>query len=165
MNEGNTTMTRVVAGALGLLAGAALLVGCSNDQAASTAKAGDTQVSSGGSTEVKVDGKDLAGLDINSVTCVKQGGKINVASGAVGGQQGLGVVMTDAAAPTVESLGMVVDGNALAVSNMGGMKSGSADVKVDGSTYTITGEATGADIKNPMAGMITKPFTVKVTCK
>ena len=48
---------------------------------------------------------------------------------------------------------------------MGGMKSGSADVKVDGSTYTITGEATGADIKNPMAGMITKPFTVTVSCK
>ena len=78
-------------------------------------------------------------------------------------RQGLGIVMTDAATPTVESLGMVVDGNALAVTNMGGMKFGSADVKVDGSTYTITGEATGADMKNPMAGMITKPFTVKVT--
>jgi lipoprotein LpqH len=98
------------------------------------------------------------------VTCVKQGGKINVASGAINGQQGLGIVMTDAATPTVESLGMVVDGNALAVSNMGGVKNGSAEVKVDGSSYTITGEATGADIKNPMAGMITKPFTVKVTC-
>ncbi len=158
-------MNRVVAGALGLLAGAALMVGCSNDKNASTAAAGDAQVSSGGGTEVKVDGKDLAGLDINSVTCVKQGGKINVASGAVGGQQGLGIVMTDAATPSVESLGMVVDGNALAVSNMGGMKSGSAEVKVDGSTYTITGEATGADMKNPMAGMITKPFTVTVTCK
>jgi len=84
---------------------------------------------------------------------------------AIGGQQGLGIVMTDAATPSVESLGMVVDGNALAVSNIGGMKSGSADVKVDGSTYTITGEATGADMKNPMAGMITKPFTVTVNCK
>ena len=47
---------------------------------------------------------------------------------------------------------------------MGGMKSGSAEVKVDGDTYTITGEAAGADMKNPMAGMITKPFTVTVTC-
>ena len=75
-------MNRVVAGALGLLAGAALLVGCSDDKSASTATAaGDAQVSTGGSTEVKVDGKDLAGLDLNSVTCVKQGGKINVASG------------------------------------------------------------------------------------
>ncbi len=154
-------MNRVVAGAIALAAGAAVLVGCSNDKGATS----PSNVSTGGSTQVKVDGKDLAGLDVNSVTCVKQGGKINVASGAVGGQQGLGIVMTDAATPTVESLGMVVDGNALAVSNMGGMKSGSADVKVDGSTYTITGEATGADIKNPMAGMITKPFSVTVSCK
>jgi ipoprotein LpqH len=160
-------MNRVVAGALGLLAGAALLVGCSNDKGSSapTAAAGETQASAGGDTDVKVDGGDLAGLDKNSVTCVKQGGKITVASGAIGGQQGLGIVMTDADTPTVESLGMVVDGNALAVSNMGGMKSGSAEVKVSGNTYTITGEATGADMKNPMAGMITKPFTVTVTCK
>ena len=95
---------------------------------------------------------------------VKQGGKINVASGAIGGQQGLGIVMTDEATPTVESLGMVVDGNALAVTNTMGANVGSAEVKVDGTTYTITGEATGADISNPMAGMITKPFTITVTC-
>jgi lipoprotein LpqH len=173
MTEGTKTMNRVVAGALGLLAGAALLVGCSDDKSASSASpadsstvaAGDTQASAGGKTEVKVDGGDLAGLDTNSVTCVKQAGKITVASGAIGGQQGLGIVMTDADTPTVESLGMVVDGNALAVSNMAGVKSGSAEVKVDGDTYTITGEAAGADMKNPMAGMITKPFTVTVSCK
>jgi lipoprotein LpqH len=159
-------MNRVVAGAIALAAGAAVLVGCSDNKGGSTSgtRAQGSQVSTGGSTEVKVDGNDLAGLDVNSVTCVKQGGKINVASGAVGGQQGLGIVMTDAATPTVESLGMVVDGNALAVTNNMGAKTGSADVKVDGSTYTITGEAMGADMKNPMAGMITKPFTVKVTC-
>ncbi len=45
-----------------------------------------------------------------------------------------------------------------------GAKSGSAEVKVDGDRYTITGEAVGADMSNPMAGMITKPFTVTVTC-
>jgi lipoprotein LpqH len=159
-------MNRVVAGAIALAAGAAVLVGCSGNKGGSASGAGaqGSQVSTGGSTEVKVDGKDLAGLDVNSVTCVKHGGKINVASGAAGGQQGLGIVMTDASPPTVESLGMVVDGNALAVTNNMGAKTGSADVKVDGSTYTITGEAAGADMKNPMAGMITKPFTVKVTC-
>jgi lipoprotein LpqH len=159
-------MNRVIAGVIGLAAGAAVLVGCSNDkpQAAPSPVAGNTQVSTGGSTSVKVDGKDLAGLDLNSVTCVKQGGKINVGSGAVGGQQGLGIVMTDAATPTVESLGMVVDGNALAVTNTMGAQVGSAEVKVDGNTYTITGEASGADISNPMAGMITKPFTVTVQC-
>jgi ipoprotein LpqH len=149
---------------MGILVGAAFLVGCSDDKGSSTASSGDS-ASAAANKEVKVDGKDLDGLDLNSVTCVKQAGKITVASGSIGGQQGLGIVMSDAQPPVVESLGMVVDGNALAVSNMGGMKSGSADVKVDGDTYTVTGEATGADMKNPMAGMITKPFTVTVTCK
>jgi lipoprotein LpqH len=59
---------------------------------------------------------------------------------------------------------MSVDGNALGVTNMMGAKTGSAEVKADGGTYTITGEATGADMANPMAGMITKPFTIKVNC-
>jgi ipoprotein LpqH len=154
-------MNRVVAGAIALVAGATVLVGCSDDK---DTQAAPSAASTGGSTEVKVDGSNLAGLDLNSVTCVKQGGKINVASGAINGQAGLAVVMTDANPPTVESLGMSVDGNALAVTNTMGAKVGSADVAVDGSTYTITGEASGADIKNPMAGMITKKFTVKVTC-
>ena len=155
-------MNRVVVGVVGLAAAAAVMVGCSDNK--STSLPGGGTASTGGSTEVKVDGKDLSGLDLKSVTCVKQGGKISVASGAINGQAGLAVVMSDANPPTVDSLGMSVDGNALAVTNTMGAQVGKADVKVDGSTYTITGEATGADVKNPMAGMITKPFTVKVTC-
>ncbi|MEX3651456.1 MAG: lipoprotein LpqH [Mycolicibacterium fortuitum] len=163
-------MNRVIAAAMGLLATGAVLVGCSNDKPADkqadkpAASTGDSKVSTGGNTEVKVGGADLAGLDLNSVTCVKQGGKINVASAAIGGQQGLGVVMTDEATPKVESLGLVYDGSALAVSESMGVKVGSAEVKVDGNTYTITGEASGADMKNPMAGMINKPFTITVSC-
>jgi lipoprotein LpqH len=77
-------MNRIVAGVV-RLAAAVVLVGCSDDKGgpATATAAGDSQVSTGGSTEVKVDGKDLSGLDMNSVTCVKQGGKINVASGAI----------------------------------------------------------------------------------
>ena len=60
--------------------------------------------------------------------------------------------MTDEATPTVESLGMVVDGNALGVTNMMGAKTGSAEVKVDGSTYTITGEAAGRRYGEPDGG-------------
>ncbi|OLP03548.1 hypothetical protein BVU76_04655 [Mycolicibacterium porcinum] len=164
-------MNRVIAGAMGLLATGVVLVGCSDDKpadkptaSASDTKASDTKVSSGSNAQVKVDGADLAGLDLNSVTCVKQGGKINVGSAAIGGQQGLGVVMTDEATPKVESLGLVYDGSALAVSEAMGVKVGSAEVKVDGDTYTITGEASGADMKNPMAGMINKPFTITVSC-
>lgn len=161
-------INRAVAAGIGMLAVGATLIGCSTDKgatpSASTAS-GPASVSTTGNTEVKVEGQDLSGLDLKSVTCVKQGGKISVASAPVnGGAQGLGVVMTDEATPKVQSLGLVVDGNALAVSEMGGMKTGSADVKVDGSTYTITGQAAGADMKNPMAGMITKNFEIKVTC-
>jgi lipoprotein LpqH len=169
-------MKRVLAATLGLIASATLLMACSDDSnssststpaasPAATAEIGGTEVSTGGDTEVKVEGKDLSGLDLNSVACVKQGGKINVGSGAVGGQQGLGIVMTDEATPKVESLGLVVDGNALAVTNSMGMSVGTAKVSVDGDTYTITGEAQGADMKNPTAGMIKKDFTVKVSCK
>jgi ipoprotein LpqH len=162
-------MNRFLVAALGLIASAALLVGCSDDKASepaavTPAAAGGADVSTGGATEVTVEGSDLAGLDPASVTCVKQGGKINIGSGAAGPQQALGVVMTDEATPKVESLGLVVDGNALAVSDMMGVKTGSAEVKVDGDTYTITGEAQGADMKNPMAGMITKKFEIKVSC-
>lgn len=163
---------RVVTAGIGLVAAALVLVGCSDDKSSTTASSspapagnGTSEVSTGGDTQVKVEGKDLAGLDMKSVTCVKQAGKINVASAPIGGgAQGLGIVMTDADTPKVESLGLVVDGSALAVSEMGGMKTGSAAVAVDGNTYTITGEAAGADMNNPMAGMITKKFEIKVTC-
>lgn len=162
---------RVITAGVGLVAVSLMVVGCSDDKGeatpASSAAAGNgaSEVSTNGSNEVKVEGQDLAGLDLKSVTCVKQAGKINVASAPIGGgAQGLGVVMTDEETPKVESLGLVVDGSALAVSEMGGMKTGSAAVAVDGSTYTITGEAQGADMANPMAGMITKKFEIKVTC-
>jgi lipoprotein LpqH len=72
--------------------------------------------------------------------------------------------MTDEATPKVQSLAMVVDGNMLGVSNTGGASTGSANVKVDGGTYTITGDDTAADTRNPMAGIITKPFSIKVSC-
>ena len=164
-------MKRVLAVGVGVIGCSMLLMACSdnNSSGKGTASAtgsasASTAVATGGTTSVKVDGNDLPGLDVSSVTCVKQGGNINIASGAVGGQQGLGVVMTDASPPKVTSLGMVVDGNALAVSDNMGVKTGSADVKVDGSTYTISGEAAGADMKNPMAGMITKKFEITVTC-
>jgi lipoprotein LpqH len=159
-----TTVKRVIAAVIGLLGAAALLMGCSSGGSNTYASPAAQVSTSGAGAEVQVDGKPLQGLDLNSVTCVKQGGRINIASGSVGGQQGLAVVMTDEATPKVQSLGMVVDGNMLAVSSTGGPSAGSADVKADGNTYTITGQAAGADMKNPMAGIISKPFTIKVSC-
>ncbi|EUA06164.1 conserved 19 kDa lipoantigen family protein [Mycobacterium kansasii 732] len=139
------------------------LVGCSSG--GHTASPASSVSAGGGGTQVQVGGTDLPGLNPASVTCVKQGGKVNIGSGSTGGQQqALAVVMTDEATPRVESLALVVDGNALSVADNMGAKVGSAKVAVDGKTYTITGQAQGADLKNPMAGMITKDFNIKVTC-
>lgn len=160
-------MKRLLVGAIGTLGIASAVVGCSSgghtaSPASSTAAA---SVSSGSGAQIKVGGTDLAGVNPSSVTCVKQGGKINIGSGSTGGaQQALAVVMTDEATPKVESLALVVDGNALSVASNMGANVGSANVAVDGKTYTITGQAQGADLKNPMAGMITKDFSIKVTC-
>ncbi len=155
-------MKRVIAAAIGTIGCASALVGCSSGgHSASPASSVST---GGGGTQVQVGGMNLPGLDPASVTCVKQGGKIDIGSGSAGGQQALAVVMTDEATPRVESLALVVDGNAVSVTDNMGAKVGSAKVAVEGKTYTITGQAQGADMKNPMAGMITKDFSIKVTC-
>ncbi len=161
MMEGNP-VKRVIAAAIGTIGCTSALVGCSSGgHSASPASSVST---GGGGTQVQVGGTNLPGLDPASVTCVKQGGKIDIGSGSAGGQQALAVVMTDEATPRVESLALVVDGNAVSVTDNMGAKVGSAKVAVEGKTYTITGQAQGADMKNPMAGMITKDFSIKVTC-
>lgn len=161
-------MKPLLAAAIGTVGCAAsvALVGCSGGgHTAAPASSTTPSASTGTNAQVKVGGTDLAGVNPASVTCVKTGGKINIGSGSTGGaEQALAVVMTDEATPKVQSLALVVDGNALAVSDNMGAKVGSADVAVDGKTYTITGQAQGADMKNPMAGMISKDFTIKVSC-
>ncbi|WP_196770768.1 lipoprotein LpqH [Mycobacterium colombiense] len=151
---------------MGCAAASVALVGCSGGgHTAAPAPNTTPSASTGTNAQVKVGGTDLAGVNPASVTCVRTGGKIDIGSGSTGGvQQALAVVMTDEANPKVQSVALFVDGNALAVSDNMGAKVGSASVAVDGKTYTITGQAQGADIKNPMAGMITKDFTIKVSC-
>jgi len=163
---------RLLVGAIGTLGCASAVVACSSgghpaSPASSPASSSAPSVASGSGDQFKVGGADLPGLNPTSVTCVRTGGKIDIGSGAPTGgarQQALVVVMTDEATPKVESLALFVDGSALSVSNAMGVKVGSANVAVDGKTYTITGQAQGADMKNPMAGMITKDFNIKVSC-
>lgn len=166
MKEGKP-VKRLIAGAIGTLGVASALVGCSSGghtASPTSSTASPSAAPAGTNAEVKVGGTDLAGLNPSSVTCVRTGGKIDIGSGNAGAQQALAVVMTDEATPKVESLALFVDGSALSVSNGMGAKVGSATVAVDGKTYTITGQAQGADMKNPMAGMITKDFNIKVSC-
>jgi ipoprotein LpqH len=169
MKEGNA-VKRLLVGAIGTLGCASALVACSSgghpaSPASSPASSTAPSVASGSGDQFKVGGADLPGVNPGSVTCVKTGGKIEIGSGSTNGaRQALVVVMTDGTPPKVDSLALVVDGNALSVSNGMGMNVGSANVAVDGKTYTITGTAQGADMKNPMAGMITKDFNIKVSC-
>lgn len=114
-----------------------------------------------GDATVTVDGEPLAGLDTSNIQCVKQGGKISV--GSADADASLGLVMTDEATPKVESLGIMVDGITLAVSQVGGSELGSAEVAVDGDTYTVTGTAAGTDTEDPTT-VLEKEFEIVVTC-
>ncbi|MGA9673975.1 MAG: lipoprotein LpqH [Mycobacterium sp.] len=163
MKEGNP-VKRLLAAAIGTLGCASALVACSSGNHTAGPASSTAPSAAGSGAQVQIGGSNLPGLNPASVTCVKQGGKIDIGSGSTGSQQALAVVMTDETTPKVESLALVVDGNALSVSNNLGAKVGSANVAVDGKTYTITGQAQGADLKNPMAGMITRDFNIKVTC-
>ncbi|MFV0532868.1 MAG: lipoprotein LpqH [Cumulibacter sp.] len=136
----------------------------SSDGADSGDGAGSGEVSTGGTTVVKVDGQDLESIDLDSVTCLKQGGKVNIASGSASAQQGLAVILSDEDPPKVEVFSIVVDDVALAVAEQAGAKIGSAEATVDGDEYTITGTAEGADLTDPTAGMISKDFEITVTC-
>lgn len=120
---------------------------------------GSTAASTGSHTMVKVDGKDLSGVDLSSVGCTKQGDTILIGSGGTSG--GVGATLKAGDPPTVQTVGITVDGNALAVAP--GV--GEATVKVDGNMYTITGTAQGGNITNPMAGIVKKSFEIMVTCK
>jgi len=130
---------RLLVGAIGTLGCASALAACSSGGHTASPASSAGPSASGSGTQVQVGGSDLAGVNPASVTCVKQGGKIDIGSGSAGGQQALAVVMTDEATPKVESLALVVDGNALSVANNMGAKVGSANVAVNGKTYTITG--------------------------
>ena len=55
-----------------------------------------------------------------------------------------------------------VNGAVLGFQDGAGGGAGATATK-DGSTYRITGTATGIDMANPMAPM-TKPFEIEVTC-
>jgi ipoprotein LpqH len=87
------------------------------------------------------------------------GSTMNIAIGQSG--TGIAAVLGGGDSPTVTSVALGnVGGVALAVAP--GV--GDATATKDGSTYTIKGNATGADMKNPMAGMVTKPFELVVVC-
>jgi ipoprotein LpqH len=155
-----------VGGAAIVIAG---LSGCSSDNksssssssaassGASTASASASAGASGGGTKVTIDGKDqnVAG----TVVCSAMGGNMNIAIGAAA--TGVAAVIS-ADGSTVQSVGLG-NVNGVTLGYQSGTGQGEAKVTKDGSSYKISGTATGIDMSNPMQP-VNKPFEIDVTC-
>ena len=128
------------------------VAGCSSD------------TSSAGSSGTKVAKVAIDGQDQNvkgTVSCVSNGGNVNIAIGD--GATGVGAVISDANPPVVHSVGLGnVNGVTLGYSDASPSQSNVQATK-NGNSYTIKGTATGIDMANPMQPL-NKPFEVDVTC-
>ena len=156
-----------VGGAAIVIAG---LSACSSDEkksespstAAATSAPGTASVSataapSGGGTKVMIDGQDqnVAG----TVVCSAMGGNMNIAIGDAA--TGIAAVLSEDGS-TVHSVGLG-NVNGVTLGYQTGTGQGEAKATKDGSTYKISGTATGVDMANPMQP-VNKPFEIDVTC-
>jgi lipoprotein LpqH len=167
----------IAVGGAAILAGG--LVGCSGDKSAKesassatdTAKSAASSASSAatsatdavkgnpapGEAQVTIDGQDQNVT--GTVVCTAMGGNYNIAIGEAA--TAIAVVMTeDAAKVTSVGLGNV---NGIMLGFQDGAPGGNASATKDGSTYKVTGTATGVDMANPTQP-VTKPFEIAVTC-
>jgi len=151
----------ITAGAAATLA--AVLAGCSHHDGA--VSVGNAAVAPAGSsnTKVLVDGKDQNVK--GKVACTTTAGSVNIAigggSGAGGVPTGIGAVLTDANPLVVKSVAL---GNVNGVTLGVGGTTGKAQATKDGSTYKISGTASGVDMSDPMGGPVNKSFELDVTC-
>ncbi|ORB92843.1 hypothetical protein B1T49_13360 [Mycobacterium persicum] len=156
-------LTVAVAGAAILAAG---LSGCSSNKSTSgggSSTSGATSTSTGGGggaagTKVIIDGQEQHVT--GSVVCTTAAGNVNIAIG--GAATGIAAVLTDANPPEVKSVGLG-NVNGVTLGYTSGTGQGKAEASKSGSTYKITGTATGVDMANPMQP-VNKPFEIDVTC-
>ncbi len=120
----------------------------------------DNPIASGPAASIKVDGQDVP-LSDTTVGCTTGNGRVRMTVGS--GNTGIAAVVTEGDNPTVVSVGLGnVNGVTLGyVSNL--PMGGSASVKKLLRTYTITGEATGINLSNPLQPS-RKSFEFKVRC-
>jgi lipoprotein LpqH len=122
---------------------------------------GGQKVSTSGHAKVVVDGKDQNVK--GQVTCQKAGGELQIGIGQPGTSGAIAVQATDANPPDIHQIALGnVDGVNLAYQK--GSPGASAQATKDGNGYKFTGTATGVNTSNPMAGMVSKPFEIDVTC-
>jgi lipoprotein LpqH len=140
------------------------LAGCSSDNkssgSSSNSSASSGSASAGASsTKVTIDGQDQNVK--GTVVCSTVAGSVNIAIGAAA--TGVAAVLSTDSPPTVKSvaLGNV---NGVTLGFTPGLPGGAnATATKDGTTYKVTGTATGIDMANPMTP-VSKPFEIDVTC-
>ena len=142
---------------------ATVMVGCSHHDKAVGVGSAAVAPAGASNTKVLVDGKDQNVK--GQVACTTAAGTVNIAigggSGSSGVPTGIGAVLTDANPPAVKSVAL---GNVNGVSLGVGGTTGKANATKDGSTYKISGTASGMDMSNPMAGPVNKSFELDVAC-
>lgn len=144
------------------LGGAAIVIaglsGCSSEKKSETTGETSSAAAAEGKSTVTIDGTDQAVQ--GTVVCSDMGGNTNIAIGDA--TTGIGVVVSTGDEPTVQSVGLG-NVNGITLGYQSGVGQGEAKAEKDGSTYKISGTATGVDMANPMQP-VTKPFEIEVTC-
>jgi lipoprotein LpqH len=156
-------------GFLAAVGGAAIVIaglsGCSSGDkksespatsAEATSEAGTASAGSGG-TKVSIDGQDqnVSG----TVVCSAMGGNMNIAIGDAA--TGIAAVVSEDGS-NVQSVGLG-NVNGVTLGYQSGTGQGEAKAEKDGSTWKISGTATGVDMANPLQP-VNKPFEIEVTC-
>ncbi|MCW2686714.1 MAG: 19 kDa lipoprotein antigen [Mycobacterium sp.] len=157
-----------VGGAAVVVAG---LAGCSSDKSSTSASSSASSSSASasvsvsasataapGGAKVSIDGQDqnIQG----QVVCASMGGNVNIAIGE--SATGIAAVVAEGDSPVVHSVGLGnVNGVTLGFQENAGQ--GNAEATKDGSSYKISGNATGIDMANPLQPL-TKPFEIQVSC-
>lgn len=130
----------------------------SSSSSTSSSAASGTASAGAGQAKVTIDGQDQNVQ--GQVVCSTVGGNVNIAIGDA--TSGIAAVLTDTDPPQVKSVGLgSVNGVTLGYTQ--GVGQGNADATKDGSTYKITGTATGVDMSNPLQP-VNKPFEIDVSC-
>ena len=135
------------------------LSGCSSDEKKSeTTGETSSAASAEGKSTVTIDGQDqqVSG----TVVCTSMGGNMNIAIGDAA--TGIAAVVSEGDEPTVQSVGLG-NVNGVTLGYQSGTGQGEAKAEKDGSTYKISGTATGVDMANPLQP-VNKPFEIEVSC-
>jgi ipoprotein LpqH len=135
------------------------LSGCSSeDKKSETTGETSSAAAAEGKSTVTIDGKDQAVQ--GTVVCSSMGGNMNIAIGDAA--TGIAAVVSEGDEPTVQSVGLG-NVNGVTLGYQTGTGQGEAKAEKDGSTYKISGTATGVDMANPLQP-VNKPFEIEVSC-